>query len=280
MPRRHTRAGLTLACAPLLLALVGACQAALPSASPTPPPLTDPKEILTKSVATLANVKTFHVDADLSGKVTASLGGTASGGAGQLDLAGTKGALDVDVPNKKVHATGSMPALLNSAAEAIVLPDALYYKITGPLSQGDKFSKLPIPSGATASDSPADPQQAIGQLNEGLAKLPQPPTKLADAKCGDTDCYDVQIKLTAADVQALSPSAAPSGFTNGAITLDVFSRKSDLRPARFVAVLSSAELGSVTLALNLVYDVAINVVAPPADQVTDAPGIAIPSLNP
>jgi hypothetical protein len=279
MPRRHTRAGLTLAFAPLLLALVGACQAALPSPSPTPPPLTDPKEILTKSVATLANVKTFHVDADLSGKVTANLGGTTSG-AGQLDLAGTKGALDVDVTNKKVHATGSMPALLNSAAEAIVLPDALYYKISGPLSQGDKFSKLPIPSAATASDSPADPQQAIGQLNESLAKLPQAPTKLADAKCGDTDCYDVQIKLTAADVQALSPSAAPSGFTNGVITLDVLSRKSDLRPARFVAVLSSAELGSLTLALNVTYDVAINVVAPPADQVTDVPGIAIPSLTP
>lgn len=274
MPRRHIRAASSLALAPLLLAVLAGCQG-----TPAVPALTDPKEILSKSVATLSDVKTFHVDADLTGKISASLGGASAGG-GQLDLTGTKGALDVDVTNKKVHATGSMPALLNSAAEAIVLPDALYYKISGPFAQGDKYTKIAIPASATASDSPVDPQTAIADLKAGLDKLPQAPTKLADAQCGDTQCYDVQIKLTAADVQSLSPSAAPSGFTNGVITLDVFSRKSDLRPAKFVAVFSSTEVGSITLTLGVTYDVSINVVAPPADQVTESSGIAIPSLTP
>lgn len=274
MPRRHIRAGTTLAFVPLLLALVAACQG-----TPAVPALSDPKEILSKSVATLSAVKTVHIDADLTGKVAANLtGGTSTGG--QLDLTGTKGSLDVDVPNKKVHATGSMPALLNSAVEAIVLPDAIYYKISGPFAQGDKYSKIPVPSSVTASSSPMDVQAGIDQLKTGLDKLPEAPTKLADAQCGDTQCYDVQIKLTQADVQKLSPSAAPSGFTNGVITLDVFSRKSDLRPAKFVAVFSSTELGTLTLTLNVTYDVSINVVAPPADQVSDSPGIALPSLNP
>jgi hypothetical protein len=274
MPRRHIRLGSSLAVAPLLVLLLGACQGA-----PSAPPLTDPKEILSKSVTTLSGVKTFHVDADLAGKIAANLAGGSTGGS-QLDLAGTKGTLDVDIPNKKVRATGSLPALLNSAAEAIVLPDALYYKITGPFGQGDKYAKLPIPSSVTASDSPADPATAISELKTSLDKLPEAPTKLPDAKCGDADCYDVQIKLTAADVQALSPSAAPSGFTNGVMSLDVFSRKSDLRPAKFVAVFSSAELGSLTLTLTVTYDVSINVAAPPADQVTEGPGISIPSLTP
>jgi hypothetical protein len=274
MSRRHLRAGSLLASAPLLVAMLAACQG-----TPAVPALTDPKEILSKSVATLSSVKTVHIDADLSGKVAANLTGSTSSG-GQLDLTGTKGSLDVDIPNKKVHATGSMPALLNSAVEAIVLPDALYYKISGPFAQGDKYSKIAIPASATASDSPIDPQTGIDQLKAGLDKLPEAPTKLADVQCGDTQCYDVQVKLTQADVQKLSPSAAPSGFTNGVITLDVFSRKSDLRPARFVAVFSSTELGSLTLTMNVTYDVSINVVAPPADQVSDSPGITLPFLNP
>jgi hypothetical protein len=279
MSRRHRLARPLLALAPLLVVLVAACQSA-----PQAPALTDPKEILTKSLATLNDVSTFHVDAELSGKVNADLTGSGSSGS-QLDLVGTKGSLDVDVKGKKVHATGSIPAVLNTAAEAFVLPDALYYKITGPFGSGDKFTKLPIPSAATASEAPTDPKQAIAELQNALDKLPEAPTKQPDAKCGDVDCYDVQIKLTQTDLASLSPSEAPSGFTNGVITVDVFSRKSDLRPARLVATMSSAEMGTLTLTVNATYDVSINVVAPPADQVTEAssfpfPSIDLPSLNP
>jgi len=143
----------------------------------------------------------------------------------------------------------------------------------------------PSRNGKYASEAPTDPKQAIAELQNALDKLPEAPTKQPDAKCGDVDCYDVQIKLTQTDLASLSPSEAPSGFTNGVITVDVFSRKSDLRPARLVATMSSAEMGTLTLTVNATYDVSINVVAPPADQVTEAssfpfPSIDLPSLNP
>ncbi|HEU4572364.1 MAG TPA: hypothetical protein VFR93_06730 [Candidatus Limnocylindrales bacterium] len=263
-----------LALASLLVVFAAACQGA-----PAAPALTDPKEILTKSVASLKDVKTFHVDAELSGKVNADIAGTGGSGSGsQFDLAGTKGTLDVDTANKKVHATASIPALLNTALEAIVLPDSLYYKVTGPLGSGDTYTKVPVES-AAASQVPTDPQQAISELQSALDKLPSPPTKQADAKCGNVDCYDVQIKLTEADLASLSPSAAPSGFTNGAITVDVFSQKSDLRPVKVVATMSSTEMGTATLTLGLTYDVSLNIQAPPADQVTEASGLPIPSIE-
>jgi hypothetical protein len=264
---------MSLALAPLLVLMLAACQG-----TPAAPALSDPKEILTKSLTTLQDVKTFHVDADLSGKVNASLTGT--GGGSQLDLAGTKGSLDVDVTGKKVHATGSLPALLNSSGELIVLPDALYYKITGPLAPSDKYLKMDVPPEATASDSPADPAKAISDLQAGLDKLPTPPTKLADEKCGDADCYHVQLKVTAADVSKLASAAPVTDFTNGDITLDVFTRKNDLRPAKFVASMSSAEMGSLSLTLTMTYDVSINVAAPPADQVQEGGGLTLPSFAP
>jgi len=273
MSRRHLRASTTLALAPLLVAFLAACQG-----TPAAPALSDPKEILSKSVATLANVKTFHLDADLAGKVSADLTGTGSGS--QLDLAGTKGSLDVDVIGKKVHATGSLPALLNSGAELIILPDALYYKISGPLSQGDKYSKMPVPSEATASDSPVDPQAAVTDLQAELAKLPSPPVKLADEKCGDTDCYHVQLKASASDISNLASGAPTSGLTPGDVTLDVFSRKNDLRPAKLVATMSSADTGTLTLTMTLTYDVSVNVAEPPADQVQEGGGFTLPSLTP
>ncbi len=275
MSRLLTRARTALALAPLVVVLVGACQSA-----PAAPALTDPKEILSRSVATLKDVKTFHVDADVSGKVSTSAasGGTAAG-AGQLDLAGTKGSLDVDVAGKKLRATGSAPALLNSSIDAIVLPDAIYYKIGGPFATTDKYSKVAASSGDMPSAAPTDPAQAIAEFQAGLDKLPSPPTKLPDEKCGDTDCYHVQVKASAADLSALA-SAAPTQLTDGDVTVDVWTRKNDLRPAKVALAATSSSMGSLTLTLTMTYDVSINIVAPPADQVQEGAGFQLPSLAP
>ena len=85
---------------------LGACSTAAPAA----PALTDPKEILTKSVTTLKDVKTVHMHADVSGQIKMDLSGT--GNAAALDLKGTTADADIDIPNKKAHLTFSAPALL------------------------------------------------------------------------------------------------------------------------------------------------------------------------
>jgi hypothetical protein len=273
MPRRF---------APLLFALLAAISLAVAACggAPSAPALTDPKEILSKSILALKDVKTLHAQIDLTGSVAADLTGQGSGG--KLDLAGTTATLDVDVAGKKVKATGSMPALLNSAAELIVLPDALYYKITGPFAQGDKYTKMAVPADATASEAPTDPTKAITELNDAIAKLPTPPTKAADEKCGDTDCYHVVIKLTSADLQKLEGGSGIPGLT-GDLSIDFFSRKDNLRPAKVVVTANGGEQGAVTITTVMTYDQSVAIEAPPADQVQEGGSglpFPIPSMAP
>jgi hypothetical protein len=253
----------------------------------TTPALTDPTEILTKSALALKDVKTMHLQVDLSGKVALDLTGTGSNS--QLDLAGTTATLDIDVAGQKVKATGLAPALLNSGGEVIVADGAIYYKITGPFAQGTKYSKIPIPASPGFSPAPGtslaaslNPQVAIDELNKALAKLPSAPTKLADEKCGDVDCYHVSIHLSAEDIAKLSsPRPLPSASTAD-VTIDVWTRKSDLRPARMSFGVNAGAQGTITVTITPTYDAPLSIAAPPADQVSEGSGLPfpIPSLGP
>jgi hypothetical protein len=257
----------------VLAILVAAC-------GPTTPALTDPREILGKSALALKDVKTMSFKVDISGKVALDL--TGSGSSSQLDLAGTTATLDVDVAGQKVKATGLAPALLNSGGEIIVADGAVYYKITGPFGQGDKYSKIPIPAAGLSSPVPGasalasmNPQAAIDELNKALAKLPAP-TKLPDEKCGDVDCYHVSIHLTPADIAKLSsPAPLPSEGTAD-VTVDVWSRKNDLRPVKMAFGVNAGAQGTINVTINATYDAALTIAAPPADQVSEGTGLPFP----
>ena len=279
MPRtRHLLAALVATIA----VVVAACGSSAAS------PLTDPSEILTKSLTSLDGIKTAHLQLDLSGKVSADLTGT--GSSGQLDLAGTNATVDLDVAGKKLHAVGSVPAALNTGGEVIVTADAVYYKLTGPLSQSDKFTKLPMSSlsGSVPSLSPNPSASgaaaaAIDEIQKALGQLPNKPTLQASQKCGDADCYDVQIKVSAADLAKLDPSLASQAPAQGSATVDIFARTDNLRPAKLVIALDAGSQGSVTLTVNATYDGSVNIQAPSADQVTEGTGgfpFPIPSIMP
>jgi hypothetical protein len=126
-----------------------------------------------------------------------------------------------------------------------------------------------------ASGDPVTDQTEVDkQLDEfktELDKLPNPPTKQPDEKCGDQDCYHVQIKLSAADIAKLSPEAGSMGATTGDVTIDLWSRKSDLRPAKLALSVTTPETGTIGATFDLKYDVAVDVTAPPADQVVEKP---------
>lgn len=94
--------------------------------------------------------------------------------------------------------------------------------------------------------------------------MPTPPTKGADEKCGDADCYHVTLKLTAADIKALSPTTTA---TDGDFSLDVWTRKNDLRPAKLAITVTSTQTGTIGLTMDFKYDVTVTVDAPPADQI-------------
>jgi hypothetical protein len=248
----------------LPLAIVASLSIILTACASTPqaPALTDPKEILGNAVVSLKDVKTFEFTGTFGGAINAAQ-------LGNFDLSSVKMSGAVDVPNKKLKFSLDAPALLGTKIDALVLDTVAYYKIAGPFAavlgaSADKYTKSDVP---TASGNPVadltDVAKAVADIKAQLDKLPTPPTKAADEKCGDQDCYHVILKLSQADLTALGPTSSMSGD----VSLDLWSRKSDYRPAKLTFAVTTVELGTFSMTIELKYDVSVSVDAPPADQV-------------
>ncbi len=253
-----------LALVAVTMLVLGACT----SAASTAPALTDPKDILSQSVASLKDVKSFHLQADITGQLKLDL--TGSGSAGTIDLKGTTISGDVDIANKKAHLTFSAPGLFGASGDLIVIGDTSYVKIS---LLGDKYTKTVSDNKADPSASSAtDPQTIINEVKKALDGLTTAPVKLADEKCGDQDCYHIQLTLNASDVSGAVGSAAPSGLT-GSGTVDVWVQKNNLHPAKITAVINAGDTGTINVTVTLSgYDQPVTITAPPDDQVaTPAP---------
>jgi hypothetical protein len=249
----------------LLSALAVLVLALTACSSPAAPALTDPKEILSQSVLSLKDVKTIDIKGSLTGSVTQE-------GMGTIPLDGTTLALAMDVIGKKVSFTLDAPSFMGTKVEAIVIDQTAWFRILGPLASfagGDttgKFTKSDI--GDTGSDTPADPaqlQKSVDELKAALDKLPSAPTKEADERCGDTDCYHVKFSLTSEQIAQMGASEA--GAVPGSFTFDYWARKNDLRPAKIALGVDAEAQGSLTATFDITYDGTITVNEPPADQV-------------
>jgi hypothetical protein len=244
------------------------------------PALTDPKDILAHGVSSLQGLKTVHIKGTLSGKVDpGALSGTGSGVT--MDLSGSTLEGDLDVADVEGHFTVAVPALLGFSAELVATGGNAYVKTS--LSPDGKFHKvdtssitsgLPLPSLPTAASPDASAvAAAIDQVKAALDKLTTPPTKLADEKIGDQDCYHVQFKISAADMPQASASLG-----SGSVTVDVWTRKSDYRPARITIAVDAGTQGNLTGTVDFTnYDAPVVVPAPPADQISDQP-LSLPGI--
>ena len=259
MPRR-----LAPILALLAIVAIGACNAA-----PQAPVLTDPKEILAKTVLSLKDVKTVDAKGDLTGTLSAQ--GTS------LNLQNTTFELQADVPGKKAKVSLAVPSFLNTSLEVIAVDQAVYLKVLGPFASqigadpGGKYKKIDGLSSAPSPSASVDPLKALDELNTLLSKLPAP-TKGANEKIGDQDAYHITMKLTADELKALAPSPALGNVPgldamSGAVTFDIWSRTNDLRPARFVVGIDAGAQGNLALTFNMTYDSGLSITAPPADQV-------------
>ena len=265
----------------LPIAFVAVLSLVLAACSPTPPAapaLTDPKEIVAKGVTSLTEVKTFEFTGSFTGLVKVPQ-------MGDFDLSTVKMAGAIDIANKNLKFSLDAPAILGTKIEALVVGNVAYYKIEGMLAAmlggtAGKYTKADVPAPTSssdplaaatditkASDSPVaaatDITKAVAEIQAALDKLPTPPVKAADEKCGDQDCYHVTMKLGAADLKALDPTAS----VDGDVTFDIWTRKSDNRPAKLSFSATSVEMGTFGMVLDMKYDVAVSVAAPPADQI-------------
>lgn len=253
MPRRFP---LVLAA----LAAFGAVALAACSGAPAAPPLTDPKEILTKAVEAAQKGTSVHFKADVSGSIPFDPTGQGTGG--PLELSGTTAEGDLDIAGGNAKLSFSAPTFLGLSGEAIVVGKDTYLKAS---LFGPKYQKS-----TTGADSPAgpmsDPQQALADLKKALDKLPAPPTKLPDDKCGDRDCYVVSVPISSTDLGGAIGSVAPG--VEGSGTVDVWVRKDDLRPAKVSLAADGGAQGKLTVTIELTkWDESVSIDAPSADQV-------------
>jgi hypothetical protein len=206
-------------------------------------------------------------------------------GATGLDLAGTTLDIAVDVAEKAARIQAAMPSLMGTSLDVIAVDEQLYLKLAGPMAgflgtDGTKYLVMDAKEvGEEAADAAEDPTKALEELRTAMADLPVAPTKLADEACGDEQCYHVQLKLTADDLAAMSPEEAASlGDLSGDLTVDVLSRKSDLRPASITVAATSADAGDVEAVFTFEYDEDVSISAPPADQTAPMPSFALPAM--
>ena len=261
------------------------------TATPAGAVLTDPRLILASTIGAIQQVKSVHLHIAVSGSfnlgLLTSLGSQATPAPGAsptlLDLAGTTIDGDFDLTNHAVQASASVPTMFGLSANLVVSGGTGYIKTS---LTGSKYSKLdlaavssslPMPSlGPGASPDAAAASAQIAQLEADLAKL-APPTLLADETIGGQDSYHVQEQLTSADI---GQAGQVLGGRTANLTVDLWTRKSDLRPSRVVLVIDMASDGRLTLTIDPTnYDAPLTIAAPTADQVSDKP-FSLPGLFP
>jgi hypothetical protein len=233
---------------------------------PTLPALTDPTEIVTVSLASAQAAKSFHVDVTVDGSITADLTGTGGSGT-SLPLTGTVAAADVDVANKKAHATFAIPSFLNFTGEVIQIGKVSYLRSSlggTKFEESESTDSLPI--------DVTDPSAMFEEIRGFLGAEGVDPVKNEDVDCGDTSCYSVTIELTPKEIAALGGAAVPTGLPIdiGAASLNLNARveKDTQRLSGLTAVVSLGGQGSVTIVLALSkWDEATSISAPPADQI-------------
>jgi hypothetical protein len=269
--RSIARLGLTAALTLVLTACTG---------TPGAAQLDDPADILTQSITSLQDVESMSVHGDVSGNAAMP-----DLGAAGLDLTGTTVDLAVDVADKSARIQASLPSLMGTSLDAIVVDEQVYLKLAGPMAgflgtDGTKYLTMDASeAGDEAAQAAQDPTKALEELRAAIADLPTAPTKLEDQACGDEQCYHVQVKVTAEDLAALEDTDAALADVSGDLTLDVLSRKSDLHPASITLTVVSPDAGNLQAEFTFDYDGDVSIAAPSADQtvpMTDVP--ALPAM--
>ena len=277
------------------LAMVAVACSSTPAASP----VTDPTEIVAQSLDALGKVKTIHVRADVTGSVPMDLGALLGGGGldaspapgASTDLGGSYIEATVDIPNKQAQATVAVPPILGLKADLIQIGDTSYTKINLMGDMWQKSTSSPAPDESVDPSPSAGVQQTIDDVKKALSAEGVTTEKLADEKCGDTDCYHVKITMPPSALSGAAgdtlgglglggtPEPGASPLIGGDLTVDMWVRKSDMRPVKMV-IGTTAEGSTLAVTMTMdKYDEAVTITAPPADQVSED-GFQLPSLAP
>ena len=254
----------------LLLALITTLALGACASAPAVPPITDPNEILTKSVEALAKAKSVHFAASVTGTFTGDLMG--SGQSSEFKLDGTTAEGDLDIAGKKFRLSFSVPPFLGLNGELIQVGQNTYIKtsLTGAKYSKETSAEIPV-------EEVTDPAKAGEGVREFLELPGVEPTKVADATCGDNkDCYQVEIDLSSEDLAGLASAAPAAGadLDEASMKITFGVEKATLRLSRIALAVEAGTQGSADLTINMTkWDESVTINEPPADQVTEGGGL-------
>jgi predicted small lipoprotein YifL len=225
------------------------------------PGLTDPKEIITQGLRATGEAKSLHIDVAVSGSVNIPETG------GTFNLEGTTAGGDFDIANDRLRLTFAVPAFLGLTGEAIQIGSDSYVKTS---LSGPKYVK----SSVEDSGVPVDPAKAFTEVESFLAKDGVVSEKLDDVDCGDRTCYAVRLTIPSSLLAGAGTSTGvdPSVIGESLVVNLQFDRE-NLRIRQASTDISAGEMGTLGVILTFSkYDEAVEVNAPPSDQVTTEGG--------
>jgi len=246
------------------------------SATPTQPLLTDPNEIVSRSISQLATETSVHLDGTINGTVDAGyvsgLMGFGSGGlSGNIKLNNASLTGDVDMSGQAAHVSATFPTLFGLSAEVIVVDGYAYSRFgssTGKYTKS-RFSTSALVSSA-APNATLDVVGALNRLKAMLGTSGVTATLSGRDKIGGRDSYHVTLNVPAELLnQALAVGgAAASGVTLDLAPIDCWVYVDSLQPARLYLKVSSSRLGNLDLDVTLTrYGQPVTIGAPPATQI-------------
>lgn len=229
--------------------------------------IADPREILEQSVEAMADIDSVHFVLALDGEVNLAETG------GNMSLNGTELEGSIDMDGTAAQLSFAVPAFLGVTGEMRLVDGQSFLKtsMTGPLWVRSEVSE----DGDDPLAQAADPQQALEELNEFLARDGVDLEKLDDTSCGDDTCYQLRLDIAGsvfteeagADIEELGAIAEEG------ISLMLLVDTETLHWRGVSTSFEDPEMGSLSLSLTFDgYGDPVDVEAPPEDEVTDDPG--------
>jgi hypothetical protein len=224
----------------------GAVNGVGPLAHETPPDqVTDPREMLARSVQTVIDASSVHVVVSISGRVPGALVGRPDA---SVALDGTQAVLDLRPQDARSHLVfASRPLGLD--LESLTLWDSLAYR-----SAGGGWTRGSLGSVTAASGIDANPLTLVDRLRAWLAAPGSPVPTSTDVPCDAPSglCREVRLTLDSGPGEALLALLPARGGTVGATTTEIVleSDAATLRPAHLVVLTRNAG-GSLQVVLTV-----------------------------
>jgi hypothetical protein len=148
------------------------------------PAITDPEQIITQGIEATTALKSFHISLAVDGTFSVPEGG------GSFALDGTTLDGDFDLETKMGRLSFAVPAFLGLNGEVIVIGNDTYVKTS---MTGESWSKSTSESDALSEAM--DPEAALAEVRDFLAKDGVEAEKLDDVECGERTCYAVRLTI-------------------------------------------------------------------------------------